>query len=216
MRNSPRSPPGHRGRRGAQPGDIALRRLRVDVRRRALHCLAQIVLTGDVVAVEDGARLVPADLHRHALPDAGPHHVAHAAAPQVVEESGRYLAFAPIRVRPVDAVKAGFDARRRPRAAEVADRPTVPVKYELGHPIRPPVAPGNDASVGAALDDGAEVALDRDGAAAAVLRVLGSEPDHAAGTVDVRPCQRGELAERQLVAAPGESNAFLEELFELV
>src|SRR5881409_1537292 len=160
-RNSPRSPFAPRCHGRAQSRDIALGRLRVDVVTRALHRLTEIVLGRDVVAVEDGARLVPADLHRHALADTGPHHVAHTAAPEVVEEPGRHPALAAIRIRAVHAIEAGLDAGRRPRAAEVADRPTGPVKHELGDALRLSGAAGDDASLGAALDDGAEVALDR-------------------------------------------------------
>src|SRR5262249_13020570 len=62
------------------------------------------------------------------------------------------------------------------------------------------------ASLPAALDDPEEVALDRDGPAPGVLRMLWPEADHPAVSIDVGPAQGDELAAppgRQ-VGEPGE------------
>src|SRR5437867_12577699 len=58
------------------PRHGAPRRLRANVVARALHRLAKIVLGRDVVAVEDRARPVARDLHRHPIPDSPAPHVA--------------------------------------------------------------------------------------------------------------------------------------------
>src|SRR5206468_11912390 len=50
------------------------------------------------------------------------------------------------------------------------------------------------ARLPALLEERDEVALDRQGAAAAVLGMLGPEPNHSAVTVDIRPGQRQHLA----------------------
>ena len=61
----------------------------------------------------------------------------------------------------------------------------------------------------ATLDDRAEIALDCDGAAVAILRLLRPESNDPAGTIDVRPAEADELA-----AAPrsqvGEAGEVLE------
>lgn len=67
----------------------------------------QIAGAHNVVAIEDGARLVPGDGHRHAFDDAGVDHVADRGAPEIVPEHPR---------------RAGFLAGRPPGAAEVAAR----------------------------------------------------------------------------------------------
>ena len=63
---------------------------------------------------------------------------------------------------------------------------------ELGDP-HDAVAVLDLACVPPALEDRTEIALDRDRAASAVLRMLGPQPDHPAVAVDVRPAQRHEL-----------------------
>src|SRR5437667_5514683 len=67
--------------------------------------LPEVGRRDDVVAVEDGARLVPRHRHRHALGDAQVDHVAHGRAPEVVPEHPR---------------GAGRPARGVPRLPEVA------------------------------------------------------------------------------------------------
>src|SRR5258705_6112797 len=81
-----------------QSRDDPVGRLRAHVVARALHRLAKIVLGGDVVAVEDRARPVAGDLHRHPFPDSRPHHVAHAAASEIVEETSGDLLLGAVRV----------------------------------------------------------------------------------------------------------------------
>src|SRR3989442_10352905 len=65
----------------------------------------EVAGTHDVVAIEDGARLVPGDLHRDTLRDARVDHVAHGGAPEVVAQA------------PGDA---GSLARRGPCLSEIA------------------------------------------------------------------------------------------------
>ena len=50
----------------------------------------QFLLVDDVVAVEDGAGLVPGEEHGDAFGDAGADQVARGGAPAVVEEAGRH------------------------------------------------------------------------------------------------------------------------------
>src|SRR2546427_10940352 len=59
------------------------------VRLDAALCLAPILLVGDVVAVEHGARLVAADRHGDRLGNTSPHHVTDRRPAKVVEQARR-------------------------------------------------------------------------------------------------------------------------------
>ena len=54
---------------------------RLDERGEAISGLSQVPLTYDVVAIEHGSCLVPADLHRHTLGNPSPDHIAHGSTP---------------------------------------------------------------------------------------------------------------------------------------
>ena len=133
------------------------------------------------------------DLHRHPFPDSRAHHVAHATATEVVKEPARDPLLGAVRVDADDLVQAGLHARRCPGLAEVAHGAAGAVEDELGDADRA-IRALELPRLPATLDNRAEVALDRDRAAPAVLRMLGPQPDHPAGPIDVGPAQRHELA----------------------
>src|SRR5436309_3258290 len=81
-----------------------------------LHGLTEIFIRGDVVAIEDRPRLVPADRHRHAFTHAGPDHVPDPQPTQVMKQPSWH--------------SSGL-TRGCPRPAGIANRISRPVKYIL-------------------------------------------------------------------------------------
>jgi len=140
------------------------------------------------------------DRHRDAPRHAGTHQVPRGRAAEVVHELGRHHHRPPLRVEHRGAggvqLRPG-EARLRtggpPRLAEVHDRPALAVEHELDDTLG---ALGilHDARLPAMLEERDEIALDRQRAAAAVLGMLGPEPNHAAVAVDIGPGQREDLA----------------------
>lgn len=66
--------------RTSTPSRLPLQKL-----RKLLPGILDVPIVDDVVAVEDGPRLVPGDLHRHLLRDSGPDHIPNGRPPQIVE-----------------------------------------------------------------------------------------------------------------------------------
>jgi hypothetical protein len=58
-----------------------------EVGLRALHCISEVCLVHDVVAIKNAARLVPADGHGYALGNSGPDHVANRGASEVMKQT---------------------------------------------------------------------------------------------------------------------------------
>ena len=81
---------GRRGRPcGPPPGWHRLRLLR-QIGDQLVAGVEQFLLMNNVVAVEDGAALVPGQEHGDPLGDAGADQVARGGAPAIVEEAGRH------------------------------------------------------------------------------------------------------------------------------
>ena len=123
----------------------------------------QFLLVDDVVAVEDGAALVPGQEHGDPLGDARADQVAGGRAPAVVEEAGRY----PSRL-----------TGGAPRGAPAPDGDAVAVEDEraVGVAARPPSRQG----LGNGRRDGEDAPDQR-------LRAGRREPDDVAGPIDFLP-----------------------------
>ena len=133
----------------------------------------QFLLVDDVVAVEDGAGLVPGEEHGDAFGDAGADQVAGGGAPAVVEEAGRH---------------PGGRAGGAPGRAPAPNRDAVTMEDERA------VGVASGAPPRQGLGDGGR---DGEDAAHSRLRACRREPDHAAGPIDLLPGQ-----EEDLVFAP--------------
>ena len=135
----------------------------------------QFLLINNVVAVEDGAALVPGQEHGDAFGDVRADQVAGGGAPAIVEEAGRH---------------PGRLAGGAPRRAPAADRDPIAVEDErtVGVAAGPPAR----QRLGNGGRDGEDASHQR-------LRAGRREPDDAARLVDFLP---GE-AEDLILAPPG-------------
>ena len=160
---------GRRSARGGEPGRVGpptgWRRLRLlrQIGDKLVPGLEQFLLVDDVVAVEDGAALVPGQKHGDPLGHAGADQVAGGGAPAIVEEAGRH----PSRL-----------AGGAPRRAPAADGDAVAVEDERAGGVA--ACPPSVQRVG----DGER---DREYPPDQGLRARGREPDDAAGLVDLVP-----------------------------
>ena len=100
---------------GPPPGWHRLRLLR-EIGDELVPGVEQFLLVDNVVAVEDGAALVPGQEHGDPLGDTGADQVARGGAAAVVKEAGRY---------------PGRLAGRAPRGAPAADGDPVAVEHCL-------------------------------------------------------------------------------------
>ena len=131
--------------------------------------LEQFLLVNNVVAVEDGAALVPGQEHGDAFGDVRADQVAGGGAPAIVEEAGRYL---------------GRLTGGAPRRAPAANGNAVAVEDQraVGVAACPPSRQR--------LSDGGR---DGEDASHQRLRAPWREPDNAAGFVDLLPSEAEDL-----------------------
>ena len=129
----------------------------------------QFLLVDDVVAIEDGAALVPGQEHGDPLGDVRADEVARGGAAAVVEEAGRH--------------PSGL-AGGAPRGAPAPDGDAVAVEDEraVGVAACPPPRQG----LGDGRRDGEDAAHQR-------LRARGREPDDTAGLVNLLPGETKDL-----------------------
>ena len=170
--NEPKGRGGARGGGVGRVGPLAgwhrLRLLR-QIGDQLVPGVEQLLLVEDVVAVEDGAALVPGQEHGDALGDVRADQVAGGGAATVVEEAGRH---------------PGRLAGRAPRRAPSADGDAVAVEDEraVGVAACPPPRQG--------LGDGRR---DGEDASHQSLRARGREPDDTAGPIDLVPGEAEDL-----------------------
>ena len=129
----------------------------------------QFLLVDDVVAVEDGAALVPGQEHGDPLGDAGADEVAGGGAAAVVKEAGRH--------------PSGL-AGGAPRGAPAPDGDAVAVEDERTRGVA--ARPSPREGLGNGLRHGENPPHQR-------LRAGGREPDDAAGLVDLLPGEAEDL-----------------------
>ncbi len=153
---------------GPPPGWYRLRLLR-QILDELVPGVEQFLLVDDVVAVEDGAALVPGEEHGNPFGDAGADQVAGGGAPAIVEEAGRH--------------PSGL-AGGAPRRAPAPDGDAVAVEDEraVGVAACPPSRQG----LGNGGRDGENSSHQR-------LRAPWREPDDAAGLVDLVPGEAEDL-----------------------
>ena len=153
------------GRRSAPLRPATPRRLRLScqIGDELVPGREEFLLVDDVVAVEDGAALVPGQEHGDALGDARADQVAGGRTPAIVEEAGRH---------------PGGLAGGAPRRAPAADGNAVAVEDQraVGVAARPPSRQG----LGNGRRDGEDAPDQR-------LRAGRREPDDAAGPFDFLP-----------------------------
>ena len=159
---------GGAGRVGPPTGCHRLRLLR-QILDELVPGVEQFLLVDDVVAVEDGAALVPGQEHGDPLGDIRADQVAGGGTPTIVKEAGRH--------------PSGL-AGGAPRGAPAADRDPIAVEDEraVGVAACPPPRQG----VGNGLSDGENPAHQR-------LRAGRREPDDAAGHVNLLPGEAEDL-----------------------
>src|SRR5712691_7460429 len=110
--------------------------------RYATRSLLEILRRGDVVAVEHGARPVPADLHDDAFGDPSPDHVPHPAPAEVVEQkaggTGRLAGLHPPLPEVAEPLAGPSAAEPDEHVRDHAPEPTLerfdarPVGFQLG------------------------------------------------------------------------------------
>lgn len=137
--------------------------------------LAQIAVADDVISLEDRARLVARELHRHALRDAAADEVADRGAPQVVGDSAR---------------AAGRDDGLPLVLLDRVNPLAVAMEHERHDP---PLALESVVLALLCLQHGAKLAGHGEDAALAVLRRAGIETHLARVEVDVAPLKRKDL-----------------------
>ena len=102
---------------------------RLDIRGESLCRLSQVTLTDDVVAIEDAARLVTAELHGNPLRDASADHVADRSTAQIVEQpSGDACRLARPSPRRLEVVFQGVAVPMKHE--KTADCPTMPATLD--------------------------------------------------------------------------------------
>ena len=153
---------------GPPPGWHRLHLLR-EILDELVPGVEQFLLVDNVVAVEDGAALVPGQEHGNPLGHAGTDQVAGGGAPAIVEEAGRY--------------PSGL-AGGAPHRAPAADGDAVAVEDEraVGVAACPPSRQG----LGDGRREGEDASHQR-------LRARGREPNHAAGHIDLVPGEAEEF-----------------------
>ena len=129
----------------------------------------QFLFIDDVVAVEDGAALMPGQEHGDALGDAGADQVAGGGAAAVVKEAGRH---------------PGRLTGGAPRRAPAADGDAVAVEDERAVGVA--AGPPSVQRVGDGRRDGEDASHRR-------LRARGREPDDGAGLVNFVPSEAEDL-----------------------
>src|SRR5262249_23669653 len=141
----------------------------------------EIVLAHDVVAVEHRASLVAGDGHCDALGHAGANEVPRSGAAEVMHELRRHHHGMPLRVANGCAFgieflpgEACLHARREPGLAEVDDRAAGAMEDDLGDAVRLAVLAPHGPGGPSPIDQRFDVALEGEGASAAVLRMLRS------------------------------------------
>ena len=156
------------GRFATIPGWSRLRLLR-QIGDELVSGVEQFLLINNVVAVEDGAALVPGQEHGDPFGDVRADQVARGGAPAVVKEAGWH---------------PGGLTGGAPCGAPTADGDAVAVEDEraLGVAARPPARQG--------LGDGGR---DREDPPDQRLRARGREPDDAAGLVNLLPGEAEDL-----------------------
>ena len=161
--------------RGAGPGRVEpptgwhrLRLLR-EIGDELVPGVEQFLLMNNVVAVKDGAALVPGQKHGDPFGDAGADQVTGGRTPAIVEEAGRH---------------PGGLARGAPCGAPAPDGDAVAVEDQraVGVAARPPSRQG----LGDGRRDGEDAPHQR-------LRAGRREPDDAAGPIDLVPAEAEDL-----------------------
>ena len=159
---------GGTGRVGPLAGWHRLRLLR-QIGDQLVAGVEQFLLVNNVVAVEDGAALVPGQEHGNPFGDVRADQVAGGGAPAIVEEAGRY----PSRL-----------AGGAPHRAPTADRDPVAVEDKRAAGVAP--CPPSRQGLGDGGRDGENASHQR-------LRAPWREPNHAAGLVDFVPGEAEEF-----------------------
>ncbi len=165
---------GGAGREGPPTGWHRLRLLR-QILDELVPGVEQFLLVDDVIAVEDGAALVPGQEHGDPLGDVRADQVAGGGAPAIVKEAGRH---------------PGRLAGGAPRRAPAADGNAVAVEDQRA--VWVAACPPSRQDLGDGGRDGEDASHQR-------LRAPWREPDDAAGFVDLLPSE----AEEFLLAPAG-------------
>ena len=166
------------GRGGARGGGVGRvgplagwRRLRLlrEIGDELVPGVEQFLLVDDVVAVEDGAALVPGQEHGDPLGDVCADQVARGGTPTIVKEAGRH---------------PGRLTGGAPRRAPAADRDPIAVEDERA--VWVAACPPSRQRLGDGGRDGEDASHQR-------LRAPWREPDNAAGFVDLLPSEAEDL-----------------------